>query len=85
MRKKKQYKSVKEPVWEFLAILNLFFFLFEQGNMKSNLVLAFKLKMHYFMTFYWGSEGTRFIREIVCEFTQESRKCKELSSTAWSL
>ena len=50
--------------------------------MKSNLVLAFKLKMHYFMTFYQGSEGTRFIREIVCEFTQESRKCKELSSTA---
>ena len=33
-------------------IKSFFFFLVEQGNMKSNLVLAFKLKMHYFMTFY---------------------------------
>lgn len=82
MRKKKQYRTVKEPIWEFLAILIFFFLLAEQGNMKSNLVLAFKLKMHYFMTFYWGSERTKFIREIICDFTQESRKYKELSSIA---
>ena len=42
-------------------IIIIFFFLAEHGNMKSNLVLAFKLKKHYFMTFYWGSKGTRFI------------------------